>query len=848
MVPPTEVSAAPLASASARRERTDVGSDTRTRVACAHCGDPVPKALRQPPGRNSFCCSGCEAVYGAIAASGLDTYYALQRRLEAKGRRARVTDKQYEEFDDPVFADLHTSDRGDGTLGVELFVENVHCGACVWLLERLPHLEPGVKSAQVQMKSGALRIVFDPGAVRLSHLARRLAAFGYPPHPARGRSADQLRRRETRRALQHIAVAGAIAGNTMVLAFPLYGGALHGIEAEYQRFFLYLSLGLAWVSVAFPGRTFFRGAFSAWRARTPHMDVPIAVGLGAGLLLSTYNALRGSSEVYFESLCVLVFLLLAGRFVQRRQQQRSQSAVELLFLATPSSARLVLGDERRQVPIEALLPGQVVEVLPGESLPVDGLVRAGSSHLDTKWLTGESRPVAVGPGDPVSAAAVNRTAPLQVECTAVGEATRVGRLMGLVETSAAREAPVVGLAHRIAGRFAVAVLVLAALTAAIWYQLDPIRALPNALALLIVTCPCALGLATPLAFVAAVGRAAQRGILVRGGDALESLVRAGDLVLDKTGTLTAGQPAVTEWIGERRLRGIAAELEACSAHPIARAFAPLGGGGERESTPVSEFTEHPGLGVEGRIEGSHYAVGSLRFAQARGFACSAELEAAAARMANRAATPIAVARDGGVLAIAAVEDPLLPDAKATLDGLRRVGWRIRIVSGDHPDVVRAVAQRLGLPEELCRGGVSPEAKLAAIEELRARAGKDPVVMVGDGVNDAAALAAATVGIAVHGGAEASLAAADVYLGRRGLAPLAELLAGARRTFRAIRTNVAVSLVYNATGVALAMTGHLDPIVAAVLMPLSSLTVIALSYRASTFPAGSLAPQTQTVSP
>lgn len=848
MVPPTEAPAASVVAGSARVDRTAAGSPTHNTIACAHCGDPVPKGLRQPLGQNSFCCSGCEAVHGAIAASGLDTYYALQRRLEVKGRRARVSDKQFEEFDDPVFAGLHTSDRGDGTLGVELFVENVHCGACVWLLERLPHMEPGVQSAQVQMKSGSLRIVFDPAAVKLSHLARRLASFGYPPHPARGRSADQLRRRETRRALQNIAVAGAIAGNTMVLAFPLYGGALHGIEAEYQRFFLYLSLGLAWVSVLFPGRTFFRGALSAWRARTPHMDVPIAVGLGAGLLLSTYNALRGSSEVYFESLCVLVFLLLLGRFVQRRQQQRSQSAVELLFLATPSSARLVLGDERRQVPIEALLPGQIVEVLPGESLPVDGLVHAGSSHLDTKWLTGESRPVAVGPGDAVSAAAVNRSAPLQVACTAVGEATRVGRLMGLVETSAAREAPVVGLAHRIAGRFAVAVLVLAAVTAAIWYQLDPSRALPNALALLIVTCPCALGLATPLALVAAVGRAAQRRILVRGGDALEALVRPGELVLDKTGTLTAGEPAVTEWVGDRRLRGVAAALEACSAHPIARAFALPGDGAERESATVAEFVEHPGLGVEGRVDGSHYAVGSLRFALSRGFRCAAEFEEAAARMAKRAATPIAVVRDGVVQAIAAVEDPLLPDAKATLDGLRRVGWRVRILSGDHPEVVRAVAQRLGLPEELCRGGVSPEAKLAAVEELRARAGNDPVVMVGDGVNDAAALAAATVGIAVHGGAEASLAAADVYLGRRGLAPLAELLAGARRTFRAIRTNVAVSLVYNATGVALAMTGHLDPIVAAVLMPLSSLTVIGLSYRAATFPAGTLAPQTQTVSP
>jgi Cu2+-exporting ATPase len=392
----------------------------------------------------------------------------------------------------------------------------------------------------------------------------------------------------------------------------------------------------------------------------------------------------------------------------------------------------------------------------------------------------------------------------------------------------------VRLADRIAGRFVAAVLILAAVTLALWLRLDPARAVDHAVALLIVTCPCALGLATPLAVSAAIGQAARAGFLIKGGDVLESLARPGRMWLDKTGTLTAGRAALLEWVGEEWAKPLVAAAEAHSSHPLARAF--VTALGEPARAPV-EVVETPGGGLEARVGGRRVLVGSPDFVAARGGAAPGPLRAAVAAFTRDGLTPVLIAVDGAPVAAAGFGDPLREDARAALERVRALGWQVGILSGDHPAIVAATGRRLGLDPAQCRGGVPPEEKLARVAAAAAEA---PVVMVGDGVNDAAALAAATVGIAVHGGAEAALAAADVFVTRPGVARIADALCGARRALRVVRRNLAISLLYNVAGVALAMGGLLSPLVAAVLMPLSSLTVITSSYRARTF--GPLAPR------
>jgi Cu2+-exporting ATPase len=564
------------------------------------------------------------------------------------------------------------------------------------------------------------------------------------------------------------------------------------------------------------------------------MDVPIVIGLLAGYLHGAVNTVRGTGEVYFDVVTTLVFLLLTGRYLQKRGQGAAVEATELLASVAPSSARLMEHGLVREVPVEALTPGMRVEVRAGETLPADGRVASGRSSLDLSLLTGESRPVDVGPGDAVHAGTVNLAGRLEVAIDSTGEDTRVGRLMRLVEDSARRRAPIVQLADRIAGKFVAAVLVLAAATFALWWRISPQLAFDHAIALLIVTCPCALGLATPLAISAAVGRAARAGFLVRGADVIEALSRGGSMFLDKTGTLTEGTLAVVRWWGDGQAHQLAAAAEAHSSHPVARAIATAN---PPPAGPV-EVEETTGGGIVGRVGRHAVAVGSPSFIAPRFGGLPAEIDRRVRAWSHEGLTPVVVAVDGRVSGVAGLGDPVRADAVRAIDALRTAGYRPTILSGDHPGAVAAVASALAIPRHQAQGGVSPEAKLAAVVEAKARG---PVVMVGDGVNDAAALAAATVGIAVHGGAEAAMAAADVFVARPGVGRLVELVEGSRRTMRVVKRNLAFSLLYNAVGVALAMTGVLNPLIAAVLMPLSSLTVIVSSYRARSFSAPGRSP-------
>ncbi len=797
-------------------------------VTCDHCGLPVPAGLVDEGAELQFCCSGCRVAFEVIRGHGLDGYYDIKKRIDAPDEAAHVSGKHFAEFDDPAFHRLYCRTLPSGLETVELYLEGVHCAACVWLVEKLTVVVGGVAEVRLDLGKALATVAWDPQTTPLSEVARFLDSIGYTPHPFRGVEARDMARREERALLVRIAVAGAIAGNVMLIAFALYGGHFHGIGDEFSTLFRWVSLGLALPSVFWCASVFYRGAWGALRTRSLHMDLPIAIGILAGFTQGAVNTVRGSGEIYFDSVTALIFFLLVGRFLQRRQQLKAASSTELMFSLAPSTARLVEGDTVREVPLEALVPGAVVEVRAGDSIPADGVVIEGSSTLDRSLLTGESLPEEIGLGGPVHAGTVNLSGRLLVEVRSTGEDSRVGRLMRLVEEGAQRRAPVVLLADRISGWFVAIVLLLALATVVIWWQLDPANAVGHAVALLIVSCPCALGLATPLAVSAAIGRAARKKILIKGGDALENLARPGRMVLDKTGTLTEGRLAVIRWWGDETVRPLVAAVESHSAHPVARALTAVSGDGD--PLEADEVRETTGGGIEGTVGGRRVAVGSATFIEARLGGLTPAVNDAASSFAAEGLSPIVAAVDGEVRAVAGVGDPLRPDSAPSIAAIRDAGWRVEILSGDHPAVVASIAREVGISPESARGAATPEAKLEAVRNDD----DETVAMVGDGVNDAAALAAATVGIGVHGGAEAVLAAADVYLGRPGLTPIVELLEGSRRTLNVIRRNLVFSLAYNIVAVTFAITGHMSPILAAILMPLSSMTVVLSSYRARTF--------------
>ncbi len=794
------------------------GAKRGAEVACTHCGLPVPAGLadHDPP----FCCNGCATAYEVLQGCGLEGYYRLAERRNA---RVEPSGRGFEEFDHEAFHALYVRPGAGGLLETDLHLEGVHCASCVWLIERAPRLVPGLARAELNAPRALVHVAWDPATVKLSEVARAMDTLGYRPHPFRGRAAEELRRREDRDMLARIGVAGALSGNIMMLALATYAGWFGHMEASVEHYFRWWSLLLTTPSLFWPGRIFFRSAWGALRARALHMDVPIAIALLAGYGRGLVNTVTGRGPIYFDGVATLVFLLLVGRFLQLRAQRSAADSSELMHALSPSTAR-VLDPEGRvsDVPAEAVLPGALLDVRPGDTFAADGVVVQGASDVDTSLLTGEPAPVSVTEGGAVFAGTVNRTSPLVVRVEQAGEASRLGRILREVEAGARERAPVVLQADRLAGVFVGVVLVLAAATWFAWTRLRPDTALDNAIALLVVTCPCALALATPLAVSVAIGRAARAGLLVKNGVALELLARPGTLFLDKTGTLTEGRVTLERWEGPADVRALVLALERHSAHPIAAGFVSAWPGVD---APEAVAVQHAaGGGLEGDVHGRRVVVGSPAFVSARasgGFPDDPE-----------ARTPVWVAVDGAIVARAAFDDRVRPEAAEALAALRRRGWTLHLLSGDAPAVVRRVGASLGFAPEQCTGGASPEDKARVIAEAEA---KGRVVMVGDGINDAAAIARASVESA-HGGAEACIAAADVYVARPGVGALLELEEGARRTLGVIRRGIGFSLAYNVVSAVLAVTGVINPLIAAIVMPLSSVTVVVAAWWGRTYDA------------
>lgn len=788
-------------------------------LACAHCGTAVPDGTTPDSDGRAFCCSGCRAVYGAIHAAGLDAFYGAR---DGTLRPARSTARRYTELDGAV----PHRENPDGTWSAALYVEGIHCAACVWLLESLPRVVPGLLHARLDFGRALLHLRWAPAQTTLGAVARQIDRFGYTPHVPRADTAEP--RGADRALLVRLGVAGAIAGNVMLLALALYSGAGAGPDAAYAALFRWGSFALAIPSVVYCAMPFYRGAWSSLRTRVPNMDLPIALGVIIGFVSGAMNTVRGRGEIYFDTITVLIFLLLVGRWLTARQHRRAATAADFAQALAPSVARLVEGAERREVRAETVPVGALVEVLAGERIPVDGRIEQGRSAVDVRLLTGESGASDVQVGDRVYAGTENVAAPIQVRVEQSGEGTRVGQLLLAMERAQRERAPIVRAADRIAGYFVASVLALAAVTVALWWRVDPSLAVDHAVALLVVTCPCALGMATPLAVSVALARAARRGILLKNGEVLEALARPADLLFDKSGTLTSGRPELVVWQGPAELGVRASAAERGCDHPLARAFqrafpAPA----ELTSDAVERFN---GGGVRARVAGRDLLVGNAGLLAAAGIPIPDEMQQALREHAARGLTPVLVAEDGVVRALAAFGDALRPDAAASLSTLAALGYPITVLSGDHPLVVERVCS--ALPVQAWRGGVSPEEKLDEVRR-RTQAGR-AVIMIGDGMNDAAAMSAATVGFAVHGGAEASLLAAGGFATEPGVRPIVETIQGARETLRVIYRGIGFSLAYNLVGVGLAVSGVLSPLLAAILMPVSSVTVVTSALRSRAF--------------
>jgi Cu2+-exporting ATPase len=809
-------------------------------ATCAHCGLAVPTGLVRDGEVDQFCCSGCRQVYTLVREWGFDQYYRLVDQQRGALAPARVTGRSFEDFDDAGVQAEATDDVGPDRRRTRLYLEGVHCAACVWLVEKLPAVLRGVDEVRLNVGTAVAEITWRPAHTRLSVIGRALDRLGYTPHVHRASRVQEARRTEDRAALARLGVAAACSMNLMFLHGALYAGAYSGMAWMYETFFRWLSLLVSLPVLFFSARPFYHTAIAGLRARIVHIDLPVAIALSVAFVASAWNTLRGSGPLWFDSLAMLVAALLGARQLQRGAQRAAlERADSLRGVAFLEFARKLVDDGSTatavEVPLTALARGDRVEVRSGELVPVDGIVLSGRSTVDNAVLTGEAVAVPVREGDAVSAGATNLGARLVVRVEAAGERTRVGALLAIVQEALSRKPALIRTTDRTARYFVQALLVLAAVAGLAWLPRGPEVALERVVALLVVACPCAVGLSVPLALSVALMRAARGGIFVKDPDALSRLRTVDTVLLDKTGTLTEGRATVARWHGEDVVLQLARALEAESSHAVARAFRDSSGRSIRVVRIVEEVIEVPGQGIAGRLDGHDVRVGTRAHVEALGASAPDELSAFAASTIADGLSPVYVSVDGRVQGVAGIGDALRPDAARTVAVLRGRGIRVRILSGDHPAVVARVGAQLGLPADDVLGGLTPEAKRDMVAGLGVRDGRGGAVgMVGAGVNDAAALALADVGIAVHGGTGATIAAADIVLTREGVTPLLEILDGARRLRGVVRRNLGFSVGYNAVASVLALGGFVGPLLAAILMPISSLTVVLSSAFTRTF--------------
>ncbi len=712
----------------------------------------------------------------------------------------------------------------DGTRRLSLVVETLDCAACLPAIEGCLAGLPGLRQARVNLTTRRLTLQWDSSAPPLAEILSPVLAQGHRLAPFAPGRLDRLVEAERRLLLRCLAVAGFAAANVMMLSVAVWAGLLGG-EADggemgpaTRQLLHWISALIAVPAVLYAGRPFFRSALAALKAARLNMDVPIVLAVTLATCLSLFETLQGGRIAYFDAALSLLFFLLLGRLLDHAVRARARSAAENLLALQATSAAVLLPDGRiERLPLQALVPGDTVVVAAGERLPVDGLVTLGCSDLDSSAISGEGLPQTIQPGMAVHAGTLNLTGELRIKATAVGQDSLLARLQDLVETAEQGRAGAVRLADRVARLYAPAVHVLALVTVlgGLAWALSWQDAVMNAVAVLLVTCPCALGLAVPAVQVAAVGRLFRKGILVKHADALERLAEVDHVVFDKTGTLTLGGAELVEAgaLADADL-ALAAQLAAASRHPLAQAVVAAARARSLAVTalPVA-VQEWPGAGLVARLPTGEARLGS---AAHLGLSQVAELDGPALWLRRP---------DGAVLRLRFRDRPR-PDVAATLRRLQALGLGVELLSGDRAPATRALAAEFGIAD--WRAGVTPDAKHARLQALAA-AGKR-VLMVGDGINDAAALTVAAASMAPAAASDVAQAAADlVFLGER-LAPVAEAIEVARRARHLVRQNFLFALTYNLCAVPLAMVGLVTPLLAAILMSTSSLTVTGNALR------------------
>ena len=792
---------------------------------CIHCNLPIPPTDRVVDTIKGeelhFCCQGCRGAYAIITGAGLESFYE-KRTWEKPG----IPEGAFETIYNDEYLEAFITERNNGR-EISFIVSGIRCAACIWLIESILNNSSGIEEASVNYGTHRGRVLFDPAKTSPSRIFQAISRLSYVPKPYTLDEARLMQEQESRSLLIRFVTAAFLSMQLMGYSIALYGGYFSGMDQGTRQVMQYFSALVATPVVFYSGAPFLHGAWRSIVNKAPNMDLLIALGVLAAYIYSL-GALLTGGEVFFETSAMIITLILLGRIFENIARKKAYSNIDKLFSLSPDTARLIKGDKTVLVTSSQLQVGDIILVGPGERLPVDGLLLDKETEVDESVLTGEADPVLKLVRDPLLSGSLNVSIAVRVQVTKPAGSSFMARITRMIEEAQNRKAPVQGLADRVAGKFIPAVIIMALATAVYWglYSENPIIPLLNGISVLVVACPCALGLATPTAILAATGVSASHGILFRGGDTIEAAARLTVAGFDKTGTLTEPFPQVVSFdavdCNNLTLLDIASRAEAGSSHPLAKGILARA---QQEGirTTCSGGTIIAGKGVRLDMPDTILLAGSRSFMKENGVALPGETS-------ETALTEVHVAENGNYKGCIYLDSQLRPGARETVSKISGLGLKTFLLTGDHALSAEKVAALTGIDQFSAH--LTPADKTNWVQNLRQQ--EEIVLMVGDGVNDAPALSAASVGCAMGSSTDVALETSDLVLMHNDLLLLPEAIRLARITLKIIRQNLFWAFSYNLLAIPLAASGHLAPIYAASAMAISSICVVANSLRLKTF--------------
>jgi len=740
-----------------------------------------------------------------------------------------------------------------GGTNVKIGIENLRCASCVKFIEDELKSTEGVLSATVNIATQEATVDYLPQKTTLTQLNTAIESWGYKPRPAMSDAPvdkqEEAHAREYGRLMRMFWFAAFVSVPVLLFAYPQYVPGIRDLSMETIRWAWILSAVATLPVLFYSGYDFFTGAWAAFKHRSANMNTLIALGTGAAWLYSTFAILfpsvfpEGTSEPFYDVVAVVIALVVLGQALELRAKGQSSAAIKKLLGLQAKTARVIRDGKELDLPVEEVLVGDVIQVRPGEKVPVDGVVVEGSSAVDESMLTGESLPVSKKKGDEVIGATLNKTGAFKFRATKVGKDTALAQIVKMVQDAQNSKAPIARLADTISGYFVPIVMILAVWTFVIWFVVGPqpqlVYALVTSVTVLIIACPCALGLATPMSLMVGIGKGAEHGILIRSGEALQTARNIQTVVLDKTGTITKGKPELTDtlttdngqWTMEDLLR-LTASVEKVSEHPLAQAIVEGAQTRKLEFAEVKDFEAIPGHGVSAKVENKNILIGNLKLMNREKIALG-ELEEKSKSLADDGKTPMFIAIDGKAAGIVAVADTVKEDSAEAIKALQGMGIEVVMITGDNRRTAEAIARKVGITRVLAE--VLPEDKANNVHLLQAENKK--VAMVGDGINDAPALAQADVGLAIGTGTDVAIEASDITLIKGSLKGVVTAIEVSRATIKNIYQNLFGAFIYNTLGLPVAMGLLfpffgilLSPLIAGAAMAFSSVTVVGNANR------------------